>query len=268
MAQDKTVTISKEFFKILASLNSKVLGRSLVFRKTDEGHVCCRFDENSKNVFFYLNFDEYSFNFPGDNITFNDISIFLDACKRQGYLKDPTFKISRVENKKGDDILQIHNKKSSISYRLYNPNAYPEEIGFLEDFDISYLDPISFTLKLTNKQIEEITEICQTRHFECDTFNFIQKPDSLIMCFNGPNDLDYKIKFDKDEVINFDNIDISSDVKFSFNCFSLMNQVGLDYEVSLLNKDDNNNILCSAELIDGDQKIKSYMVASSRISSE
>jgi hypothetical protein len=44
--------------------------------------------------------------------------------------------------------------------------------------------------------------------------------------------------------------------------------MGLDYELALLSSDDNNNILCSAELIDGDQKIKSILLASSRISNE
>lgn len=269
MATDKTVEISKEFFNILAALNVKsVLGSSLVFRKTDDGFVCSRFDEDSKNVFFYLVFDEYSFKFPGDQITFNNYAVFLDACKRQGFLKDPTFKIARMVDKKGYDVLQIHNKKSSMSYKLYDPNAYPEEIGFLEDISIEDLDPVSFSFELTSKEIEDIADRCQSRHFECDTFYFIKKPDCLVLCFTGPNDLDYKIRIEKADIINFDAIDIGEEIKFSFNCFTLMNQIGLNYSLSLLSKDDNNNILCSAQLTEGNQVIKSLLFASSRISNE
>jgi len=269
MATDKTVEISKEFFNILASLNVKnVLGNSLVFRKTEDGAVCCRFDEDSKNVFFYLMFDEYSFKFPGDQITFNNSAVFLDACKRQGFLKDPTFKLARTVDKKGYDILQIYNKKSSMAYKLYDPKAYPDEIGFMEELSLEDLDPVSFSFKLTSKEIEDITDRCQSRHFECDTFYFIKKADCLVLCFTGPNDLDYKIRIEKADITNFDSIDIGEEIKFSFNCFSLMSQIGLDYELALLSSNDNNNILCSAKYAEGNQIITSLLFASSRISNE
>ena len=269
MASDKIVEISKELFNILSSLNVRnVLGKSLVFRKTDDGCTCTRFDEETKNVFFSLIFDEYSFRFPGDQITFNDYSVFLDAVKRQGFLKDPTFRMTRTADKKGNDVLQISNKKSSMSYKLYNPNAYPDDMGFLEEISIENLDPIQFSFNMNRTTIAEIAERCQSRFFECDYFYFIKKPECLVMCFTGPHDLDYKIKLEKDEVEGFDNIDIGEEIKFSFNCFTLMNQIGFDYKLSLLSKDDNNNMLCHSVVTFENQTVNSLILSPSKFSNE
>lgn len=264
------IEFSPEFFNLFKSLTYSrcVLGKSLVFRKIDDKIVCGRFDEYSKNVFFYMIFDEYTFRFPGDTITFNDFSVFLDACKRQGYGSNQSFKVRRNTDKKGFDVTDIYNSDSSMSYRLYNANAYPDDMGFLEEVDLTALDPEMFSFNITRETIDNINEICTSRHFECETFSFSKKSDLIVMCFNGPNDLDYKIKLKKDEVTNFDNINIGEEIKFSYSCFQMMNQIGTDYKISILNQDDNFNILCSAEITKENQIINSILFAPSRISND
>lgn len=270
VAKNTTVEMSKEFYNLFKSLTfSKcVLGRSLVFRKVDDYIVCGRFDEYSKNVFFYLIFDEYSFKFPEDVITFNDFAVFLDACKRQGFGSDKSFKIRRVTDKKGFDVVEMFNSQTSMAYRLYNPNAYPDDIGFTEDVDTTMLDPMMFSFNMTSNAITDLTEICQSKHFECDTFHFIKKNDCIIMCFNGPNDLDYKLRIAEADIEGFANITIGEEIKFSFSCFQMMNQVGTDYKLSILNQDENFNMLCESEIALDNQKIKSIMFAPSKVSNE
>jgi len=281
MAVDKSVTLSKELFKIFASLNVKnVLGKTIAIRKTDDGHACARFDEGSKNVFFYLLFDEYSFNFPNNEICFNDIGVFLEICKRQGFGKDPTFKMSRMADKRGGDIIQVYNKKSAMTYRLYNLNAYPEDIGLAEDLTVKTVgtnvsdivvddvDPESFSILLTASEIDDISDCCNNQHFKCDTFYFSKKTDCLVLCFTGPNDMEYRLRIERERINNFDKIDVGEEIKFGFNCFSMMAQIGWDYKISLLNQDSHYNVLCTSQLIVDNQSIKSVMLASSRVSNE
>lgn len=270
VTKNTKVEISKELYNIFKSLTFSrcVLGKSLVFRKVDDYIACGRFDEVSKNVYFYMTFDEFSFKFPGDNITFNDFSVFLDACKRQGFNSDATFNIRRVADRKDNDVVNISNSQTSMSYKLYNPNAYPNDMGFMEDVDASVLDPEMFSFNATSQAIQDITEICQSKHFECETFHFSKKPDCVVMCFNGPKDLDYKIKIDKSDIVGFDKIEIGEEIKFSFSCFQMMNQIGTDYKISLLNEGDNYNILCYSEIATGNQVIKSTLLSPSRISND
>ena len=215
-----------------------------------------------------MTFDEYTFKFPGDNITFNDFSVFLDASKRQGFNSNETFKVRRVVDKKGFDVVELVNSQTAMSYRLYNPNAYPDDMAFMEDIDPDNLDPVMFSFKATREAIADITEICQSKHFECETFHFSVKGDNLIMCFNGPNDLDYKIRLSKSEVTNFDNITVAEEIKFSFSCFQMMNQIGSDYTLSLLSDGDNFNMHCYSEIVVGNQVIKSTLLSPSRISND
>lgn len=261
--------MSKEFYDIFAGLMVKnVLGKSMCFRKLDDYYVCCRWDEETSNVFFYLMFDEYSFRFPGDEMTVNNFQVVLESCKRQGFLKDPSFKMNRVVDKKGDDVLQIYNKKSSMSCRLYSTKAYPDELGFTEEVDFTDLDPVMFSFDLTAKEIQEIVDICNGKLFECTYFNFSLKADCIVMCFTGPHDIDYKIRIEKDRVKDFDKIEIGEEFKFNFNCFTIMDQLGLDYNVAVRSLDDNYNVHCNAELTVGNQVIKSLIISPSKVSNE
>lgn len=268
--KNNSVEFSREFYNIFKSLTfSKcVLGKNLVFRKVNDKVVCGRFDENSKNVYFYLIMDEYTFRFPEENITFNDFSLFLDCCRRQGFTKDTSFKVRRATDRKGFDVVEIFNAKTSISYRLYDPNAYPDDMGFLEELDPDNLDPEMFSFDITDDEISEITEICTTKHFECETFHFMKKKDCLIMCFNGPNDMDYKVRIASDRIANFDNINVGEEIKFSFNSFQMMSQIGVGFKMALLNDADNFNMLSYAEINVDNQQIKSYMFSPSRISND
>ena len=268
--QSKSLEFSREFYNIFKSLTFTkcVLGKNLVFRKVDDIISCTRFDETTKNVFFSLTMDEYSFKFPEDTITFNDFSVFLDACKRQGYGNDPTFKMRRIIDKNGFDIVEIHNNKSSMSYKLYNPDSYPDEMGFLEKFDRSRLDPEMFSFELTNQEIEDIVDICTGKNFKCETFNFALKKNCIVLSFNSAKDLEYKIKIESDKINGFDNINIGEELKFNFGCFDMMSQLGVDYKISVLNLDDNFNVLCSATIKYENQIIESSLVSPSRISND
>lgn len=269
MAKNNIVEISKELYETLAEVATKnILGNALCFRNTDDGVLCTRFDEKTSSVFFSLLLNEYSFRFPGEHITFSNIGVFLEGCKRQGFLKDPSFKMTRSHDKKGYDVLQITNSKSSMACKIYNPSAFPDDIGFLEELDIDEVDPEMFSFKMTSKQINEINEVCSNRFFECDLFNFIVKSDCVIMYFTGPKDIDYKIRIDKSEITGFDKIDIGEEIKFNYKCFLLMDHMAIDYVISVRNEDDNYNVFCMGETITGNQHMKSIITSPSKIQND
>jgi hypothetical protein len=267
---NKSVEFSREFFNIFKSLTYSrcSLGTNLVFRKVDDKVVCGRFDEASKNVYFYMIMDEYSFRFPDDTITFNNFSLFLDSCKRQGFNKDNSFKIRRLIDKKGFDAVEMYNSTSSISYRLYDANAYPDDMGFLEELDPNNLDPVMFSFDMSPEEIADIEDICTTKNFSCESFFFIKKKDCLVIDFIGPNDMEYKLRITSDRIDGFDNINIGEEIKFSFSSFPMMNQVGIPYKISLLHSDDNYNVLNYGELKVENQTIQSYLFSPSKVSNE
>jgi hypothetical protein len=125
-----------------------------------------------------------------------------------------------------------------------------------------------FSFDLTAKEIQDIVEICSGKLFECTYFHFSLKPDCIVLCFTGPHDIDYKIRIEKDRINDFDKIEIGEELKFNFNCFTLMDQLGFDYNIAVRSLDDNYNVHCNAELKVGNQVIRSLITSPSKVSNE
>ena len=270
MPINNSVEFSKEFFNIFKSLTfSKcVLGANLVFRKIGDKVVCGRFDQKSKNVYFYMIMDEYSFRFPNDNITFNNFYLFLDSCARQGFGRDASFKIRRTIDKHGYDIVEMFNSKASISCKLYDANAYPDDLGFLEEIDPDSFDPEMFSFEMQPEEISDIVDICTNKNVDSDSYYFTKKKDCLIITFCSQKDMEYKLRITSDRIIGFDNIEIGPEYRFGFTSFAMMEQIGQPFKIALLHQDDNYNISCSSVLKVDNQEILSYLYASSKISND
>lgn len=224
---DKTkVSISPIFFNMMASLSSTAMGETWYFVRENGKIASRKCDEKIGTIVVNMELDDFAFSFEEKEITFHSIKEFLSSLKIQDYPKNcPT--ITR-QAYRGTDALLIKQGKSNIYHRLSGKDRYSARYGFDDFADIEAMAadpdlPRMLTFELSQEAIRSIYE--KASKFKSETISFSKNSDGVVINFTSESEkiCEYTYDLEPHEVIDFENTTITSDTKFPYEFFHILN---------------------------------------------
>lgn len=237
MAKASTIIkVTPTFVGLMTSLSSTALGTTYHFAREGAKIYISKLDEENQTIIFNMDFDEYLFSFEEKSITFHNIKDFLNALKIQDYGKSQ-ITITRGEYKDVDTLL-IKEGKSKIYHRLSAKDRYSESYGFDEVVDVDAMNadpdlPKRLQTNLTSDQVKEIYE--KASKFKPDSISFAKNTDNVSMNFFSTTEKlsEYSFDIDKENIIDFDDVEIDSKTVFSYNLFHILRAINCDVSLGV-----------------------------------
>lgn len=231
------IVVTPTFVGLMTSLSSTALGQTYHFAREGSKIYISKFDEEKGTIVFNMDFDEYLFSFQEQTITFHNIKEFLNALKIQDYGKSQVT-VSRIEHKNVDTLL-IKEGKSKIYHKLSAKDRYSESYGFDEVVDVDAMNadsdlPKRLQTNLTAEQIRDIYD--KASKFKPDSISFSRNTDNVSINFfsNTAEKLsEYSYDIDKNDIVNFDDVVIDSNVIFSYSLFHVLRAINCDVSLGV-----------------------------------
>ena len=230
------IKVTPTFVGLMTSLSSTALGQTYHIAREGAKIYISKLDEEKGTIIFNMDFDEYLFSFEEKSITFHNIKDFLNALKIQDYGKNQV-SISRMEYKDVDTLL-IKEGKSKIYHRLSAKDRYSESYGFDEVVDVDAMNadpdlPKRLQTNLTSDQVKEIYE--KASKFKPDSISFSKNTDNVSMNFFSTTEKlsEYSFDIDKENISNFDEVEIDSHTVFSYNLFHILRAINCDISLGV-----------------------------------
>lgn len=223
---DKTkVTISPIFFNMMASLASTAMGETWYFARENGKIASRKCDEKIGTMVVNMELDDYAFSFEEDSITFHSIKEFLSSLKIQDYPKSNVV-ITR-QPYRGTDALLIKQGKSNVYHRLSAKDRYSSRYGFDDYADIEAMAadvdlPRMLCFELSQETIRAIYD--KASKFKAETISFSKNSDGVVINFTSESDkiCEYTYDLAPEEVIDFENTNITSDTRFPYEFFHIL----------------------------------------------
>lgn len=246
MANPSTpIKVTPTFVGLMNALSSTALGQTFHFAREGASIYASKLDEENQTIIFNMDFDEYLFSFEEKSITFHNIKEFLNTLKIQDYGKSQVV-ITRQEFKEVDTLL-IKEGKSKVYHRLSSKDRYSESYGFDEVIDVDAMNndpdlPKRFQTNLTSDQVKEIYE--KASKFKPDSISFTRNTDNISMNFFSTTEKlsEYSFDIGKEDIPNFDDVNIDSKIVFSYNLFHILRAINCDVSLGVYGENGRNSL--------------------------